>query len=48
MPWDVFFHSDFEGEFVELPEAIQNELLARLKLLEEVGPTFWAGQMSIR
>jgi hypothetical protein len=39
MPWDVFFHSDFEGEFVELPEAIQNELLARLKLLGEVGPT---------
>jgi hypothetical protein len=39
MPWDVFFHSDFEGEFVELPEAIQNELLARLKLLEAIGPT---------
>jgi mRNA-degrading endonuclease RelE of RelBE toxin-antitoxin system len=34
MPWDVFFHNEFEGELVELPEAIQNELLARLKLLE--------------
>jgi hypothetical protein len=47
MLWDVFFHRDFEGEFVELPEAIQNELLARLKLLEAIGPTL-GRQMSIR
>jgi hypothetical protein len=39
MPWDVLFHNEFEGEFVELPEAVQDELLARLKLLGEIGPT---------
>jgi hypothetical protein len=39
MAWDVLFHSEFESEFIELPEAVQNELLARLKLLEKIGPT---------
>jgi hypothetical protein len=47
MSWDVFFHNEFEAEFIELPEAVQDELLARLKLLETIGPTL-AGQMSIR
>jgi hypothetical protein len=38
MTWDVLFHSEFEAEFTELPEAVQDELLARLKLLEKIGP----------
>jgi hypothetical protein len=38
MTWDVLFHNEFETEFVELPEAVQDELLARLKLLEKIGP----------
>jgi hypothetical protein len=39
MSWNVLFHNEFEAEFVELPEAVQDELLARLKLLETIGPT---------
>jgi hypothetical protein len=38
MSWIVSFHSEFEPEFEELPEAVQDELLARLKVLEEFGP----------
>ncbi len=30
MTWTVLFHSDFEAEFGQLPEDVQNELLARL------------------
>ena len=39
MPWTVLFHSAFEPEFKELPEAIQDELLARLGVLAEFGPS---------
>jgi hypothetical protein len=39
MSWNVLFHNEFEAEFLELPDAVQNELLARLKLLETIGPT---------
>jgi hypothetical protein len=39
MPWTVFFHSEFESEFRELPPAIQDELLTRLGVLQEFGPT---------
>jgi hypothetical protein len=39
MPWVVLFHSEFEREFGELPEPVQDELLARLGLLREFGPT---------
>jgi hypothetical protein len=38
MPWTVLFHPEFDAEFGALPEAIQDELLARLKLLGEFGP----------
>jgi hypothetical protein len=38
MAWAVFFHNEFESEFAQLPEAVQDELLARLKLLEKIGP----------
>jgi hypothetical protein len=38
MPWEVEFHSDFEREFDQFDEPLQNELLARAKLLEQFGP----------
>jgi hypothetical protein len=38
MTWDVLFHNEFESEFAALPDAVQDELLARLKLLEKIGP----------
>ena len=28
MEWDVTFHDDFEGEFDELSEAVQDAILA--------------------
>ena len=36
MPWLVHFHDEFELD--ELPEEIQDELFARLKVLSEFGP----------
>ena len=39
MPWTIEFHPEFESEFDELSEAVQDELLAQLKLLSEFGPT---------
>jgi hypothetical protein len=36
MAWPVHFHDEFELQ--ELPEEIQDELLARLKMLSEFGP----------
>jgi len=39
MPWTVLFHPDFDAEFRELPEDIQDELLARLGLLQQFGPS---------
>jgi hypothetical protein len=36
MAWPVSLHDDFR--FDELPEEIQDELLARLKVLAEFGP----------
>ena len=38
MQWEVVFHEVFEPEFVELPEAVQDELLAHARLLEAFGP----------
>ncbi|MCJ2076563.1 type II toxin-antitoxin system RelE/ParE family toxin [Methylobacterium sp. E-016] len=38
MPFTVALHDDFEPEFRGLPVPIQNELLARLRLLAEFGP----------
>jgi hypothetical protein len=38
MPWTVAFHADFDLEFKELDEAVQDMLLARLVALREVGP----------
>jgi len=39
MGWEVFFHEAFEPEFYELPEEVQDELLAYAKLLEYSGPS---------
>ena len=39
MPWTVLLHPKFDEEFGKLPEAIQDELLKRLKVLGEFGPT---------
>ena len=38
MPWEVEFDDPFEPEFDALPEAVQDELLARVKVLEQFGP----------
>ena len=37
--WTVEFHDEFDPEFDNLVEAVQDELLAQLKLLEKIGPT---------
>jgi hypothetical protein len=38
MAWEAQFHEAFEPEFDGLPEAVQDELLAHARLLEEFGP----------
>jgi hypothetical protein len=38
MAWAVLFHGEFLPEFEALSEAIQDELLARLELLRQIGP----------
>ena len=38
MSWDVQFYDAFDTEFEDLPEAVQDELLAHARLLEEFGP----------
>jgi hypothetical protein len=38
MTWDVEFHDDFKAEYQELPEAVQDELLALVQVLEILGP----------
>jgi hypothetical protein len=38
MSWDVQFHDAFDAEFDDLPEAVQDELLAHARLLREFGP----------
>ena len=38
MNWDVQFYNAFDAEFEDLPEAVQDELLAHARLLEKFGP----------
>lgn len=38
MVWTVLLHDDFDGEFVQLDEDLQDELLAHAQLLAEFGP----------
>jgi hypothetical protein len=39
MAWNIDFHSDFYPEFTTLPTDVRLELLAKLALLEEFGPS---------
>jgi hypothetical protein len=36
--WEVLFYREFDSEYEALPEDVQDELLAQLKLLREFGP----------
>jgi len=38
MIWSVLLHDDFDAEFSELSEQLQDEILAHAKLLAEFGP----------
>lgn len=38
MPWVVELADEFEAEFDGLPEAVQDELLAQTKVIEQFGP----------
>jgi hypothetical protein len=38
MTWTVLFHDTFDSEFNDLPEGVQDEVLAHARLLEEFGP----------
>ncbi|KAB2943478.1 MAG: type II toxin-antitoxin system RelE/ParE family toxin [Hyphomicrobium sp.] len=39
MSWEVLFHDAFEPEFDQFSQAVQDELLAHARLLEEFGPS---------
>jgi hypothetical protein len=39
MSWTVQFHPAFDSEFEDLSEAVQDELLAHSRLVEQFGPT---------
>ena len=45
--WVVQSHDAFEPEFDDLPDEVQDELLAHAKLLDLLGRS-WAGRASIR
>ena len=38
MTWSVFLHDEFQAEFDQFPQAVQDELLAYTKLLQKMGP----------
>lgn len=38
MQWEIKFAEEFDSEFDELDEVVQDELLAKAKLLEAFGP----------
>ena len=38
MKWEVDLHDDFVPEYRDLPKDVQDELLARIELLEQFGP----------
>jgi hypothetical protein len=38
LAWDVGLHDDFVPEYDELPEEVQDELLALIEVLERIGP----------
>lgn len=38
MPWNVLFYDEFHAEFQAMDGALQDELLAHARLLQEFGP----------
>ncbi len=38
MPWQAYFHAEFEPEFDALAHEVQDELLAHANLLKQFGP----------
>ena len=38
MSWNIEFHDDFIEEYQDLPEEVQDELLAHIEVLEIIGP----------
>jgi hypothetical protein len=48
LAWDVELHDDFVPEYDELPEEVQDELLALIEVLERIGPQLGRGPASIR
>jgi hypothetical protein len=38
MSWTVLFHTEFDAEFQDLAEGVQDELLERIAVLREFGP----------
>ena len=38
VPWQVYFHAEFEPEFDALAPQVQDELLAHANLLKQFGP----------
>jgi hypothetical protein len=38
LAWDIELHDDFVPEYDELPEDVQDELLALIEVLERIGP----------
>lgn len=45
MEWIVRFHDEFEPEFSALAVEVQDELLARARVLEKLGPTLGRPQV---
>ena len=48
MTWIVRLHEAFDAEWNELPEAVQDELLALMGLLKQFGPTLGRPRVDIR
>ncbi len=49
MDWEVQFHEEFEPEFDDLREGVQDELLAHARMLEAFGPNLgrpWADTLN--
>ena len=38
MSWQVIFHQEFEPEFDDLPETVQDEINSTIEILELMGP----------
>ncbi|WP_348270967.1 hypothetical protein [Methylobacterium sp. ARG-1] len=45
--WEIVFGDEFDEEFEELPQPVQDELLASAQLLGAFGPN-WGARMPTR